>query len=47
MEFLEIIKIDSKKTKIRRIEEYKMFKENSSNFNTSIITVDKKKETIN
>ena len=47
MEFLEIIKIDSKKTKIRRIEEYKMFKENSSNFNISIIAIDKRKETIN
>ena len=41
------IKIDSKKMKIRRIEEYKISKENSSNFNTSIIAIDKRKETIN
>ena len=47
IEFLEIIKIDSKKMKIIRIEEYKMFKENSSNFNISIIAIDKIKETIN
>ena len=45
--FLEIIKIDSKKMKIRRIDEYKISKENSSIFNKSIIAIDKRKETIN
>ena len=47
MEFLEIMKIDSKKMKIRRIDEYKISKENSSIFNISIIAIDKRKETIN
>ena len=47
IEFLEIIKIDSKKMKIRRIDEYKISKESSSIFNISIIAIDKRKETIN
>ena len=47
IEFLEIIKIDSKKMKIRRIDAYKISKENSSIFNISIIAIDKRKETIN
>ena len=33
--------------KIRRIDEYKISKENSSIFNISIIAIDKRKDTIN
>jgi hypothetical protein len=33
--------------KIRRIDEYKISKENSSIFNINIIAIDKRKETIN